>query len=887
MPGKADRAMRLANTIIVATVAALTAAGWMALNRPDAPTDWSGRVAGVSYSPFRPGQHPDKGPFPTPQQIDQDLALLAAKVDKVRVYTTGEGQEVVPTLALRHNLTVTLGAWIDTRLQRNEREVETVVRLARENSNVDRVIVGNEALLRGDVTIPELTAYIRRVKERVSVPVSTAETWDVWLANPELADAVDFIAVQILPYWDGTRIDEAVDSVISRYLQMRRTFPGKKIVLSEVGWPSEGRMRLEAKPGAVAQATFIRDFLARADAWRLDYYVIEAFDQPWKHSTEGGVGAYWGIWNADRTPKFAFAGPVQEIPHWPTLAALSVALGGIFMTVFLRRATNLRIPGRIVYAVLIQILAIAVVWVAHVTSTRYLTPPAMVVWGALTLAMGLLALLILAEGKEMVDALWTRRMRRAFQPLRPAEDRAHWPKVSLHLAICNEPPQMVMQTIDSLLRLDYPALEIIVVDNNTKDEDVWRPIEAFCADKRDRVTFLHLPECPGFKAQALNVALAHTAADAEIVGVVDSDYLVRADWLKSLVPYFDRGDIGFVQAPQDHRDGHAGPFKRMINWEYAGFFNIGMVQRNEDNAIIQHGTMTLIRRSALAGVGNWGEWCIVEDAELGLRLLEAGYESVYVNHSFGHGLSPDSFAGYKRQRFRWAYGAMQILKRHWRSLLLPWDKSTRLTPAQRYHFVMGWLPWFADALSVVLSVMGLVWTVGLLLFPKTFDFPLTVFLAPTIAVFAFKMVRFLLLYGRKVDCSFTDAMRANIAGLSLTFTIGQAILYGFATSTKPFLRTPKCENRPALIQALAMVRAEAVMLALLVAGALAIGLRFGPLDREAWVWSATLLVQALPYAAAVYTALRDAMPSLSLLGLRRPARAQPGGQSTGTADARS
>jgi hypothetical protein len=215
--------------------------------------------------------------------------------------------------------------------------------------------------------------------------------------------------------------------------------------------------------------------------------------------------------------------------------------------------------------------------------------------------------------------------------------------------------------------------------------------------------------------------------------------------------------------------------------------------------------MTLIRRDALVQTGQWGEWCIVEDAELGMRLLEAGWESVYVNHSFGHGLSPDSFSGFKRQRFRWAYGAVQILKRHWRALL-PWDKSTKLTGAQRYHFVMGWLPWFADALSVVLAVLGLVWTAGLLIAPKYFDFPLSIFLAPTIAVFAFKLIRFFWLYSAKVKCDVGDCVRAGVAGLALTYTIGYAMLAGLFTKKLPFHRTPKMEDKPALVQALAMAR---------------------------------------------------------------------------------
>ncbi|MGE0716191.1 MAG: glycosyltransferase [Alphaproteobacteria bacterium] len=877
--------MRLQNIGILALLAAATAAFWVAFNQPRTEPGWNGRITGISYSPYRAGQNPNGGPHPTPDQIDEDLRILSERVDRVRVYSTQDGQDVVPELAQKYDMTVTLGAWVDDRKARSEREVRDVVRLARTHRNVDRVIVGNESLLRRELTVPELIQYIKRVRDQIQVPVSTAETWDVWLANPQLAEAVDFIAVQILPYWDGTEIDQAVESVFARYQQMRRTFPDKKIVLSEVGWPSDGRMRLDSVPSRVNQASFVRQFLARADDWGLDYYVIEAFDQPWKHSTEGGVGAYWGIWNVDRTPKFAYQGPLQERPAWPMLAGASVALGLLFSLIFFRSAGHLRFAGRLLYAGMLQALAVGTVWVAYVTATKYLTLSAMVVWGMLVLAMVMLAVILLAEGREMVDALWTRTMRRGFRPIRPdGEVERRWPKVSIHLPIYNEPPQMVMQTIDSLLRLDYPALEIVVVDNNTKDEDVWRPVEAYCADKTDRVKFIHVPHCPGFKAEALNIALAHTAPDAELIGVVDSDYLVQSDWLKSLVPYFDRAEVGFVQAPQDHRDAHVSPFKRMINWEYAGFFNIGMVQRNEDNAIIQHGTMTVIRRSALEATGKWGQWCIVEDAELGLRLLEAGWESVYVNHSFGHGLSPDSFAGFKRQRFRWAYGAVQILKRHWRALL-PWDRSTKLTGAQRYHFVMGWLPWFADALSVVLAVLGLVWTVGLLAAPKHFDFPLTIFLAPTIAVFAFKLIRFLWLYSAKVKCDLGDCLRAGVAGLALTYTIGYAMLAGLFTRKLPFMRTPKMENRPALIQALAMARTEATMLVLLIAGALAVGLRFGTLDREAWVWSATLLVQATPYAAAVYTAVRDALPTLASFGLRKPAIGG-GNTSSGAADAR-
>src|SRR3546814_122470 len=246
-----------------------------------------------------------------------------------------------------------------------------------------------------------------------------------------------------------------------------------------------------------------------------------------------------------------------------------------------------------------------------------------------------LLLMLLSDGFEIADVVWGRRRARKVPPVEPAE-LPIMPKVSIHVPIYNEPPEMVKQTLAALARLNYVNYEVLVVDNNTKDEAVWRPVEAFCAELGPKFRFFHLPSWPGFKAGALNFALQHTAPDAEVVGVIDSDYVVAPDWLSTLVPHFQRPEVAIVQAPQDYRDGGDSALKRACYWEYAGFFNIGMVQRGLRNAIIQHGTMTLVRRDALDRVGGWAEWCICEDAELGLRLFKAGYHSVYVNRSEEH-----------------------------------------------------------------------------------------------------------------------------------------------------------------------------------------------------------------------------------------------------------
>ena len=864
--------MRVPGYAIAALVVLANFAAWMGFNRPQIAEPWEQQISGVSFSPYHEGQGPN-GAHPTFDQIDRDMALLANKVRNVRTYSATDGSENVGLLARRYGMNVTAGAWIDGRQERNQREIANVVAMARDNRNVTRILVGNESLLRNDVSIDDLITYIRAVRTQVKVPVSTAEPWHVWLAHPELGREVDFIAIHILPYWEGIPADKAVDYVMQRYQQVKDAFPTKPVVLTEVGWPSDGRMRRDATPSLANEGVFVRDFLNRANKRGLDYFVMEAFDQPWKRSIEGSVGGYWGIWDADRQQKFPLTGPVVQVPQWPWLAAAATLLALVPIVWFLYRWRDLRPGGRLFFAGLIQLAGSIMVWTLYTGASQYFTAGTAFMWSFLLPLLVVLLVMLLAEGLEVAEVLWSSRFKRRFLPFVGASPRS-LPKVSLHLPICNEPPQMVMQTLDGLARLDYPDYEVLVIDNNTKDPSVWKPIEAYCAQLGAKFRFFHVEVMKGYKAGALNFALGHTAPDAEVIGVVDSDYVVASDWLRALVPYFDRPEVGFVQAPQDHRDWHGNAFKEMINWEYAGFFNIGMVQRNEHDAIIQHGTMTLIRRQALDRVGHWAEWCICEDAELGLRLLEGGYQSVYVNKRFGYGLTPDTFTGYKKQRFRWAYGAVQILKAHWRELLP--GKNRKLNWAQRYHFVTGWMPWFADAAGLVFAIAGVVWTIGVLALPQYFEFPLTLFLIPTIGIFALKVLQFLWLYRARVDCTLGQRIGAGIAGLALTFTVGKATLYGIFTSKLPFLRTPKCEDQPAVVQAFAMAFEESLLFILLWLSAVSIWTVYSHDDPEAKLWVVVMLAQSLPYGAALLTAAVNAVGALKLRKLDSMPLAVPG-----------
>jgi len=275
-----------------------------------------------------------------------------------------------------------------------------------------------------------------------------------------------------------------------------------------------------------------------------------------------------------------------------------------------------------------------------------------------------------------------------------------------------------------------------------------------------------------------------------------------------------------------------------------------MHHRNERNAIIQHGTMTLVRRQALEQVGGWGEWCICEDAELGLRLMAAGHEVRYVDEVLGRGLTPTDFKAFKAQRFRWAFGAMQILKAHARALF----GRSALTGGQRYHFLTGWFAWFADALHLVFAAGALAWTIGAIAAPALFPLPLDLYLVPVLAFLVAKTVFSPALYRARVGCSWTDVAGASLASMALSHAIARGVFEGLWRKTGEFKRTAKGVGRAPRFAWLASAREEALFLAALGLAAAAVAWRFGTDHREAMLWTVVLAAQALPYAAAVATA---------------------------------
>jgi len=496
----------------------------------------------------------------------------------------------------------------------------------------------------------------------------------------------------------------------------------------------------------------------------------------------------------------------------------------------------------------------------------------LVVLGASALA-GITVFLGFLEKLARHSILTHRHWRRPTQPM-PRHDHGHdrtkAPRVSIHVPAYAEPPAMLNEVLDRLARLDYPDYEVLVCDNNTADEGLWRPVEAHCARLNakageERFRFFHVAPLDGAKAGALNWLLDRMDKTAELIAVIDADYLAEPDFLSRLVGFFDDEGIGYVQTPHDYRE-HADPYLTACYWEYMPCNKVEMPGINEYGAAFTIGTMCLIRTRALREAGDWAEWCLTEDSEVSVRLREAGYGGVFLRDTFGRGLIPETFDDYKKQRFRWTAGPVQQLRRHWR-LYLPrrlggsevmdgWNKMLEvLRGIAPLSLVGAFLLGLGSALGVLLSgAWGAI---------PPIDLSATAWAALAIGSVA-ALVRRWLRY-RLSGCPSLMAMaQGELARLSLTYVQMVAGLAGLSRKPLAWRRTPKFAAEPSGWNALRSTLPEAGIAAALLLFALV------PLALHDRVGGdmALLLAAALASLSGKFLAA----PAMALLSERRLAK---------------
>ncbi|OHE08150.1 MAG: glycosyl transferase, partial [Sulfurimonas sp. RIFOXYB2_FULL_37_5] len=771
------------------------------------PPDAENIIESLSYAPYTKG---DSKQFLSEEEIIRDLELLKQFTNKVRLYSAEDSEKVMPAVK-KLGMQAHMGLWLSPVAEDNEKEVALAKSLITDYyENLTSVIVGNEVLLRDDLSPDELIVFIqdfrkyvdnisktnkeakakaikdeiakeknrkarvakeKELKEKAAkekehkVLITTAEIWNMWLLYPNLADEVDFITIHILPYWEKIKAESFEPFFKEIYKKITDKFEKKPILIGEFGWPSQGYNNQGAVASPENQATIIRRFLVLSKEEGFSYNLLEAFDQPWKGVDEGSVGQYWGIFDADRKQKFEMQGSVLVEPYWFTQMTVAALIGAI-LTFFGLRNQHINFLHAMTYGLAAQGISFGIVMSAVYPFVHYMNFGKWVMWGMGTILMVPLTLITLAKANELFKCTIGKRPRRLI-PLDLKSEKV--PFVSIHVPAYKEQPHVLKETLEALSKLNYTNYEVLVIINNTPEDFYKAPIKALCEELGDKFIYLDI-ECTGFKAGALNKALDFINPNTDILAVIDADYVISPNWLVELVPIFDDPKVALVQAPQDHRDGKESLLKTAMNAEYAGFFDIGMVERNEENAIVAHGTMLMVRLSAFNEVGKWNTDTIVEDSELGLRLFEAGYIGHYTNRRYGYGLLPDTIEAFKNQRHRWAYGAIQILKKHW-SHFKP--SSRTLTRAQKHHFITGWFFWLSDALGTVTSVLNIIWVPVIIFVGVTI--PTIALTVPILTAFLVNVIHSFVLYRTRVKADFYHSLLGAIAAMSLQLTIFKAV----------------------------------------------------------------------------------------------------------------
>jgi Glycosyltransferase like family 2 len=404
----------------------------------------------------------------------------------------------------------------------------------------------------------------------------------------------------------------------------------------------------------------------------------------------------------------------------------------------------------------------------------------------------------------------------------------------------------VIATLDRLAALDYPQFEVLVIDNNTSDERLWQPVEAYCRRLGERFRFLHVEGIAGAKAGALNWAARFIDPRAELVAVVDADYHVAAEWLRATVGFFDDPTVGFVQPPHAYRDWQDRRFLRWANWEYSVFFATGMVALQEHRAGITVGTMSVIRKRALDDAGGWAEWCMTEDSELAIRIHALGYRSVYLTEPLGWGLIPETFASYRQQRFRWTYGPVQELRHHWKQFLpARLGGAERYSRSQRVHHANYGLDVAMVGVRLLAWPFAIAAAISLVTHHEHVPVPLPLWVASTVMLVSGLLIRWIR-YCKVTGASLREAIGAVVAYQALTHTITIAALRAAIGLPAEWQRTDKFQ--PRAHRPLAATRTETGIGAALV-GVAIIVFSLGR-DGLALMLAIGLVLQALIYLSA-------------------------------------
>ncbi|MFO1535605.1 MAG: glycosyltransferase [Thermoplasmatota archaeon] len=565
-----------------------------------------------------------------------------------------------------------------------------------------------------------------------------------------------------------------------------------------------------------------------------------------------------------------FLRPLQVFTAWEVALVLTGAILGTMVARY-----RWRIAGLLSYVALVSLIAGYLAYSVTVSIPKVPAGERWLSYVLLAAETGGLSLIVVFSFYSL-DASTRRRWARvaAERPFDPGLR----PKVAFEVPVFNEPFDMVQQTILHLLRQDYPRdrFLVAVVDDST-DAALAGRLAQFCSQVG--ADYVRRPTRRGFKAGALNHATRLLPPDFELVAVIDADYWVQPDFLKHTVGYFTDPSLSFVQTPQDYRNTDESFLTRRYKRAEAYFYHAIMPSRNEQGAIIFCGTMGVLRRRALEEIGGFAEDQICEDAEVSVRLACAGWDSLYVDHTFGRGLMPAVFEAYKKQFHRWAFGNVRILFSRTGMIL-----RSRMSRRQKFDFLVSNLHWFdglfVTTIALVLLYLGLGPVLG---YDAVTHHQRELSLLALVPVFLLfdGLLRLHIVLRRAGRSRLREAVMIQGMWFAIKFTnmwAATKCLLGFRT---PFVRTPKDPGRRlgrvrAFFRSLRITKLESLLGAGLMAVAVLNAQRLRlhpPAEWGAWLLPAWLGLYALFFLSApiyAYLSYRTLRPLANPAPLAAP-----------------
>lgn len=385
--------------------------------------------------------------------------------------------------------------------------------------------------------------------------------------------------------------------------------------------------------------------------------------------------------------------------------------------------------------------------------------------------------------------------------------KSYLPFVSIHVPTYSEPPELVIETINKLAAVDYENYEVIVIDNNTKDPALWLPVQAHCEKLGEKFRFIHADNIEGAKGGALNYIHKYIDVRASLIAVIDADYQVDPGFLKALVGHFENPKVGFIQTPHDYRAWQDNLFLTMCYWEYKIFFHSAMISLNERDAGITVGTMCIVRKEALEQAGGWSEWCVTEDSELAIRIHDIGYSSIYIDKTYGRGLIPDSFEGYKKQRYRWTAGPVQEFRYHVKHFIGLSKRKTEFSFVQRIFHLNHGLANVLLAFNIPYIIIGISIAASMILHEEVVKVPFELWIGATVTLFATPLMMYLL-YRVTVKATMGQIIGQAIATKALSHVIAHAALRTTLTGSAQWNRTSKFKSTQSYTAALYSTKEE-------------------------------------------------------------------------------